>query len=229
MAPPLPTPGGRLVRKSRTPGVEPGGRTGDFLSRGGRACVGGMEVRIGGKSRRLARFESPRRDLLPRPRLARVGLVVRALSLLGSARLARSLSPSVAQLSSRPGREKKASAGSKTGPEDGKSTARGVLGLKRGRLEFVKYASRREIYTAVSNLDARNARTRGPRVEIACCGACGATFPPNLAIFPSVLERLESVLFPALSELLSPSRNLSGNGVALYYDWGAQKRNNAVR
>ena len=70
--------------------------------------MGGMEVRIGGKSRRLARFESPRRDLLPRPRLARVGLVVRALSLLGSARLgsARSLSPSVAQLSSRPGREK---------------------------------------------------------------------------------------------------------------------------
>ena len=49
--------------------------------------MGGMEVRIGGKSRRLARFESPRRDLLPRPRLARVGLVVRALSLLGSARL----------------------------------------------------------------------------------------------------------------------------------------------
>ena len=48
--------------------------------------MGGMEVRIGGKSRRLARFESPRRDLLPRPRLARVGLVVRALSLslLGS-------------------------------------------------------------------------------------------------------------------------------------------------
>ena len=107
----------------------------------------------------------------------------------------------------------------------------------------MKYASRREIYTAVSNLDARNARTRGPRVEIACCGACGATFPPNLPIFPSVLERLESVLFPALSELLSPSRNLSGNGVNLYYDgrrgrdawaiwvqdWGAQKRNNAVR
>ena len=116
-------------------------------------------------------------------------------------------------------------------------------GVKRGRVEVVKYASRREIYTAVSNLDARNARTRGPRVEIACCGACGATFPPNLPIFPSVLERLESVLFPALSELLSPSRNLSGNGVNLYYDgrrgrdawaiwvqdWGAQKRNNAVR
>ena len=72
--------------------------------------MGGMEVRIGGKSRRLARFESPRRDLLPRPRLARVGLVVRALSLLGSAR---SLSPSVAQLSSRPGREK-----SECGPEN---------------------------------------------------------------------------------------------------------------
>ena len=81
----------------------------------------------------------------------------------------------------------------------------------------MKYASRREIYTAVSNLDARNARTGGPRVEIACCGACEATFLSNLPIFPSVLERLESVLFPALSELLSPSRNLSGNGVNLYY------------
>ena len=34
-------------------------------------------------------------------------------------------------------------------------------GVKRGRVEVVKYASRREIYTAVSNLDARNART-GP-------------------------------------------------------------------
>ena len=67
-------------------------------------------------------------------------------------------------------------------------------GVKRGRVEVVKYASRREIYTAVSNLDARNARTRGPRVEIACCGACEATFLSNLPIFPSVLERLESVL-----------------------------------
>ena len=110
----------------------------------------------------------------------------------------------------------------------------------------MKYASRREIYTAVSNLDARNARTGGPRVEIACCGACGATFPPNLPIFPSVLgasyerlKRLTSVLrasqFPALSELLSPSRNLSGNGVDLYYEkrrrdggpcWGARQRAN---
>ena len=121
--------------------------------------MGGVEVRIGGKSRRLARFESPRRGqgilASPLPRRAR-----RPRSLSLSPRLARSLSPSVAQLSSRPGREK-ASAGSKTGPEDGKSTARGVLGLKRGRLEFVKYASRREIYTAVSNLDARNARTGG--------------------------------------------------------------------
>ena len=58
---------------------------------------GWVEVRIGGKSRRLARFESPRRGqgllAAPLPRRARRP---RALSLsprLGSARLARPLSP----------------------------------------------------------------------------------------------------------------------------------------
>ena len=157
---------------------------------------GGVEVRIGGKSRRLARSESPRRDLLPRPRLSRGALVV-ALSLsLSSARLgsARSLSPSVPAAVVPPRREIKRVRGRKQALKMDNLLRGASPGLKRGRLEVVKYASRREIYTAVSNLDARNARTGGPRVEIACCGACGATFPPNLPIFPSVLERLESVL-----------------------------------
>ena len=146
---PLPTPGGRLVRKSRTPGVEPGGRTGDFLSRGGRACVGGMEVRIGGKSRRLARFESPRRGqgllAAPLPRRARRP---RALSLsprLGSARLG-SVALPVGRAAVVAPRARKKRVRARNQALKMETLLRGASpGVKRGRVEVVKYASRREI------------------------------------------------------------------------------------
>ena len=109
--------------------------------------MGGMEVRIGGKSRRLARFESPRRGqgllAAPLPRRARRP---RSLSpRLGSARLG-SVALPVGRAAVVAPRARKKRVRARNQALKMETLLRGASpGVKRGRVEVVKYASRREI------------------------------------------------------------------------------------